>query len=245
MYDFRELVVFLEHFKTGGICPTATVTINEHKVTASYYGSDLAFFSIDNKSYGEALNFDGSIWANDEEEAEIVSLLGEDLECVIATTSTGCDVKIDAETVDHLKAHSNLDFDVIKHAIEKTTYNGSPDGQFHKEVFTIDMGKSIGKSGIKTIEENDHPEWLYRVSREGKSHVIVNGKGDRTSKVFLVMGYVPEKGNYLFTASYGEEAPMEPWDSHLKEEDKPASIAFWETHAICVTEREIDRERRQ
>lgn len=245
MKNFNQICDFLYKFAKGGICPTTNEKVNGHEVEASWEGGDLVGFNIDGKEYGGFTDAYGSLQLDNEEKSEVEALLCNadgDITVTLATTQNGVDIAIDPETMEHLKAHSNLDLDNIKEAIGKTTLEIPDVDSFCKNAVTVDLQRYVGRSGIKTIEAGDNDQWLYRLNREGRSHVIImdRKRGDKTSKVFLVLGHIPDKGNYLFTASYGEAAPMEPWDEHLPEEDKEASIEFWNTHAIVVLNNEID-----
>lgn len=160
----------------------------------------------------------------------------------LARTASGQDIYIDANIVKHLlQAHRDLDMAHVVEAIGKMDYSGSPDGKFCRSVSTIDLGRPVGYSGVKELGLEDQPQLAVRVGRERLSNVLVDQRGDETSKVFAVVGYIPKDGSYLFTASYSVEAPREPRDPSIKTISELAeSTDYWNKHAICVSHDEID-----
>lgn len=157
----------------------------------------------------------------------------------LATTKTGRDIYIGDETLEHMKAHSDVSMDHIKEAIEKNdTYKSS------FEFGSIDMGRIVGKDNCIEVKEND-PEvhQLYRNGRKGTTPVTFSKEPKDTSVMTVGICLDNDDKHTLFTAFYGKSAPKEVWDPRLSNADRPAAAEFWKTHVIVVKPEDIDWER--
>jgi len=146
-------------------------------------------------------------------------------------------VEIPEKTIDHMKAHSNVQWKHVEQAVSRLELGNRT---FLME--TVELPYIIGKSNCVSSEDKD-VQMLYRKGRAGKSPVILDGEGTPTNKITIGI-CKKEDTYYLFTAFYGEKATREPWDTNIEtEEEREECERFWSTHALCCTPDEIDWER--
>ena len=167
---------------------------------------------------------------------------GPDSKVFLARTSDGQDIYMSAETMEHMKAHPNVDLAHVVEAIGKIDdYNG----QFRMD--SVDMGRTVGKdSCIEVDKDNKEVQMAYRKGREGQSRVILDPDGTKaadTSLVTIGMARDDDGRHTMFTSFYGQLAPKEPWDKSLSPEGKAESEKFWSTHALAVPKEAIDWEK--
>ena len=150
----------------------------------------------------------------------------------LARTASNVDVYIDEETMEHLKAHSEVNIAHIREAISQTYFEPNSDGSFCKTSESIDLHKITGHDSLIEITSDNQElvQSLYRIDRDNPSNVII-GEAPETTKLMVAYGQIPEQGVMLFTACAGELAPPES--------DKE----FWSKHALICSKDVIDWER--
>lgn len=144
----------------------------------------------------------------------------------ITKSKNNMSVYVGEETIEHMKAHSDVSLDHITEAIKKIILSGT----FFMEEVNLD--KIIGKDHcIYVSPENwENVTMVQRPNRKGLTPMIEAEPSD--TSLITIGVCVDDDGLWtLFTAFYGVKAPKEPWDA--KVEEKSASEAFWNCHALC------------
>ncbi len=159
------------------------------------------------------------------------------MEELLGKTNSGEEIFMDDDAKEHVwGAHPDMNIEHIKEALKKVEFTRSADGSFCKTAVSIDLGRIIGKSGITEITDENKNEIVkvYRTDRKNTSNVLIGKEGDETSKIFIVVGYIPQANkSFLFTAAYGEDAPKEPNDPSIKDEEKEEAEEFFSKYVIC------------
>ena len=139
------------------------------------------------------------------------------------------EVYICEQTLQHMAAHADVNFNDIKEAIRKIDLVGT----FFMD--SINLGRNVGKNHCIYVS---HENWgkvkmLQRPNRAGLTPQI---KAEPEDTSMITVGIcLDEDGLWtIFTAFYGPKAPKEPWDKNLKEEERAESEAFWSCHALCM-----------
>lgn len=153
-------------------------------------------------------------------------------------TKNGRKVGVPASTLEHMMAHSDVDWDIVAEAISKIRYNNG----FHKE--SVELGRVIGKTQCVEVTDDDEIIMLKRKNRKGPTPFVLNREAKDTSKVVIIIRE-GHHGPVLLTSWYGDLAPMEPWDARRKlkagqcsEEDVKESDIFWSNHALVLDNEE-------
>lgn len=157
----------------------------------------------------------------------------------LATTKTGHKIYLCDETLEHMKAHSDVSMEHIKEAIEQ---NETYQGPF--EIRMISLGYIVGEDRCIEVQENDpEVQHLYRKGRAGTTPITFSKYARLTSLITIGICLDQDLKDTLFTAFYGQLAPREPWDPSLPEQERAESEEFWKNHAIVARPDEIDWER--
>ena len=160
----------------------------------------------------------------------------------LATTANGIGVYVGEDTLEHLKAHSDVDLKVVAEAVSKVTWYNAPFG-----INSVDLGRIVGKEGCVEItpEMASHVQMRTRKGRKGETPVLLKKEGFTpadTSK--MVVGICKDRKdgiNTLFAAFYGVLAPREPWGEAIEKgsKEEAESVEFWRTHAIVVSDDDL------
>lgn len=160
----------------------------------------------------------------------------------LATTATGIEIYIGEDTLEHLKAHSDLKFSDIAEAVSKVTWYNAPFG-----IDNVDLGRVVGKDRCVEVapETANHIQMRTRKGRKGKTPILLEKEGFApadTSKMVVGICKDREDGiDTLFTAFYGILAPREPWDEAIEKgsKEEAESVEFWRTHALVVSDDDL------
>lgn len=153
-------------------------------------------------------------------------------------TKNGIKIKVAHWTIDHMKAHQDVDMAIVDEALKKINFVGD----FF--IGSIDMGRVIGTTSCVEINPEDEVLYFYRKNRFGKTPFVKNRLPKETKNVTICLGKDQKNGEpVLITAYYGDRAPMEPWDARRKncsENVIKECDDFWNSHALIYDENSID-----
>lgn len=154
----------------------------------------------------------------------------------LATTATGVEVYIGEDTLKHLEAHSDVKLEDVAEAIKAFDYV-SP-----FRIGMVDLGRVVGKNNCVEVSDGDKVLHLHRKGRQGTTPIVFSKEAADTSIVTVGVCKDDDGKDTLFTSYYGVLAPKEPWDRHLKDEERPEAEEFWSTHAIVYNPELIEPE---
>lgn len=159
----------------------------------------------------------------------------------LARTRSNENVFVSNKTLEHMKAHPDVNLAHIVEAVGKLPCAGE---YFIK---AVDLGRVIGKDRCVAVTDDNKGkvQLRKRKGRAGNTPVLLAEDGFEfadTSKI--VIGICrPSDGRYtLFTAYYGDLAPKEPWDGSLTVGELAESTQFWASHALVVDQSMLELE---
>ncbi len=147
---------------------------------------------------------------------------------LLAVAKSGLSVYVGEETLKHMEAHSDVQIAHVKEAISKLEYNAP------FWIGAVDLGRSVGKDHCVEITDADDVRMEVRPNRDGATPIVYGRSAADTSLVVIGICHDDDGLETLFTAFYGQLAPKEPWDPHLKDEERAESERFWSTHALVA-----------
>ena len=156
----------------------------------------------------------------------------------LARTANNEAIYINSNTIEHMKAHPNVN---MAHIIEAIGKIDNYDGKF--SIGPVDMGRTIGKDNCVEMMPSDEIKYMYRNGREHTSPIAVGKSPVDTNLLTVGICRDDDGKNTMFTAFYGQLAPKEPWDKSLTPAQKAESEQFWSTHALVATPNSIDLKR--
>jgi hypothetical protein len=142
--------------------------------------------------------------------------------------------------VTHESHLDHVPYRVIRYVLEQGKDLRPGDGVFPLDLYQPVTRALVGPAcGDDPVEETD-VYYAYRPGRNIKSRLILREPMETMLVRGICVTVVQEDQALLVLktvygiAKLGEEtAPMEPGDTKLSEEAKPASEAFWSVHALC------------
>lgn len=132
----------------------------------------------------------------------------------------------------HLRAHEDVK-PILKEAVTKAIESGI---SFDTNTFvvTVDMGRTVGRSGLVKTTETDKIEYIVREGRIHPSRCVRDRLGDETQFVTIVFRRTPVRIK-LVTAWIGVKACREPNDTTFETEElRQEAINFWNQHALVI-----------
>lgn len=158
-------------------------------------------------------------------------------------TKNGRKITVTQGTMNHMKAHQDVDMAVVDEALKKINFVGD----FF--IGSVDMGRIIGKTSCVEVKPTDEVIYFYRKNRSGKTPFVKNRVPIDTKNITICLKKDWKSGRpILVTAYYGDRAPMEPWDARRKgcnaKEIEECDI-FWKSHALIYDVNSIDFEKEE
>ena len=150
---------------------------------------------------------------------------------LLATTTTNQEIYMDNESLEHMKAHSDVDFEHIKEGISKIdNYNGA------YGMIGVDLGHTIGYSNCVETPDRNKVFTLKRAGRAIDTTTVFGIRPIETSiiTIGLANDVKVDGKNKMFTAFYGPLAPKEPTDPTLSDAEREEAVKFWSKHALTL-----------
>jgi hypothetical protein len=152
----------------------------------------------------------------------------------LATTKNGVDVYADSYTLEHMGAHTGVNMEHVKESIRAV----SMEGTFLRQ--SVDLGRPVGYDSCVEVTNKDLVGHFFRNGRDGKTPIVFGRQPEPTTEGIL--GLCIDRPDGKATAwgyFYGKDAPKEPWDPRMRDEERQDAEQFWSTHALVYNPGDI------